>query len=179
MSIRRSLGALLVLAAPLGAAAQGHEHGAATLDIALDGNTLLISMESPLDSLVGFEHAPRNDRQRAALARMEASLRDAGRLFKPTAEAGCTPREAKVEQPFAGKTAGEAAPAHGEEKKEAAKHDADHHAETRVTWTFVCDRPQALRAVEVLLFDAFPRMQRIKAQAATPRGQSGAMLTRK
>ena len=31
--------------------------------------------------------------------------------------------------------------------------------------------------MEVLLFDAFPSMKRLKAQMATPRGQSSATLT--
>jgi len=46
-----------------------HEHGSARLDVAVDGDRLHIALQSPLDNLVGFEHAPRNERQRTALAK--------------------------------------------------------------------------------------------------------------
>lgn len=40
--------------------AQGerHQHGASTLEISLEKNTLAIRWESPLNDLIGFEHAP-------------------------------------------------------------------------------------------------------------------------
>ena len=42
------------------AADTAHEHGALKLDVAIDGQLLLISMEAPLDNLLGFERAPRS-----------------------------------------------------------------------------------------------------------------------
>lgn len=152
------------LVSPAFAAAPAHEHGAATLDLAVDGKTLSIALESPLDNLVGFEHAPKSEKQKAALARMEKELRAGDRLFKPNAEAACALVEAAVESPFA-------AP--------AGKAAADGHADVEARWTFTCAKPEALRAVEVQLFDAFPGLKRLKAQTATARGQSGATLTPK
>ena len=81
-------------------AQQAHEHGGALLNVALDGKKLVVQLESPLDNLVGFEHAPRNDKQRAALAKMEESLQAGDRWFKPAAAAGCTLRDVKVEHPY-------------------------------------------------------------------------------
>ena len=166
---------LLVLAFPLATAAPVHEHGTATLEIAVDGNVLSINLESPLDNLVGFEHAPRDDKQRAALKKMEDTLRHPERLFKPAAEAGCVVRDVKVESPFA--AGSQPDHAHGGEAKHGGHAEA--HAEAQASWTFQCARPQALRTLEVLLFDAFPGMKQIKAQKATPGGQGGATLTSK
>lgn len=177
-SIRRRAGAILVLLAlPLAAAAQVHEHGTATLEIAVDGGVLSINLESPLENVVGFEHAPRDDKQRAALKKMEETLRRPERLFKPSAEAGCAVRDVKVENPFAAGAKPEGGHAHGEKDKHGGH--AEEHAEAHASWTFQCARPQVLRALEVLLFDAFPGMKQIKAQKATPSGQGVATLTPK
>ena len=81
-------------------AQQAHEHGGALLNVALDGKKLVVQLESPLDNFVGFEHAPRNDKQRAALVKMEESLQAGDRWFKPAAAAGCTLRDVKVEHPY-------------------------------------------------------------------------------
>ena len=50
--------------------AQAHVHGAVQLEVALDGPTLSIALEAPLDSLLGFERAPRT--ARVVLARAAA-----------------------------------------------------------------------------------------------------------
>ena len=44
-----------------------HEHGSASMNVALDQNSLLIELESPWDNLVGFEHAPSTDEQHALI----------------------------------------------------------------------------------------------------------------
>ncbi len=156
--------AWLVALLPAAAAAQhAHEHGVATLTVALDGRKLVVELKSPLDNLVGFEHAPRNDKQRAALAKMEESLKAIERLFRPAAGAGCALRDVKVDHPH------RAPAAPGTRQPE--------HTEARATYDLECAKPEALDRLDVLVFDAFPRVKRVKAQAATPRGQRGATLT--
>jgi len=61
-----------------------HVHGAARLQVAVDGNTLNLQLETPLASLVGFEHAPRTNQQKQALQAMAERLRQAGEIFTPT-----------------------------------------------------------------------------------------------
>ncbi|MDX1377147.1 MAG: DUF2796 domain-containing protein [Burkholderiales bacterium] len=157
--------ALAMLSTPSALRADdAYAHGLARLDIAVDGERLIIEMESPLESLVGFEHAPRDARERAAIAQMEATLRDAARLLQPTPQAGCRPRQVDIEHPFRK----DAQPAQGR--------DAE-HSEAHARWSFICDRPQALRSLEVRLFDAFRGLERIRVQTATPRGQGRATLT--
>jgi hypothetical protein len=39
-----------------------HVHGAGSLEIAIDGAAVQINLYSPLDNLLGFEHAPENER---------------------------------------------------------------------------------------------------------------------
>ena len=58
-----------------------HEHGAAQLDVVVDGSQLLIDLESPWNNLVGFEHRPSTDEQHEAVDAAMASLEDPQALF--------------------------------------------------------------------------------------------------
>jgi hypothetical protein len=176
---------LLVLASLLptvASAEQAHEHGVATLDVVVDGRSLTLQFESPLDNLVGFEHAPRNDKQRAALKKMEERLQAADRLFKPTAAAGCTLRRVKVDHPFrapagAGPTPPPSGKSGGRDTQDQATKAEEDHTEVGAKYELDCAKPEALDRVEVLIFEAFPNVKRLKAQAVSPRGQRGVTLS--
>lgn len=173
MHARIRIDVLLLALAAAGAAAGAayaaapHEHGSARLNVALEGARLEISLEAPLHDLVGFEHAPRDARQRDALAAMERALRDGARHFRTAAEAGCQPEAVELAHPFAADATSKGGQARGG------------HAELRASWRFACSKSEALRTLEVALFDAFPRLHRVRAQTVTPRGQGGATLTPK
>lgn len=145
-------------------AAEAHVHGVATLQIAVDGKTLQLNLESPLHSLLGFEHAPRTEKQKAAVMEMENQLRQAGRLFRPTAAAGCSLKSVKLDSLV---LASDQSPEHG-------VHD---HADLDGEFIFECAHPNELRDIEVKIFDAFPGLKSLKTEAATPRGQRAATLT--
>jgi hypothetical protein len=167
----RQLCLAAALCLPLLAAAQhAHEHGVARLDVALEGGRLVIGLDSPLDNLAGFEHAPRTDRQRAALKSMEEQLRAGERLFALPPAAGCKPVAASVSHPHQG--GGKAAPPGKPDKL-----DGEAHADLQASWEFACANPAALDRVEVKLFEAFRGLKRLQAQSATPKGQGAATLS--
>lgn len=147
-------------------AAEPHVHGIATLQIAVDGKLLQLHLKSPLDSLLGFEHMPRTSQQKSAVKAMEEQLKRAEKLFYPSPKAGCSLKSVSLESPVL---------------KPAKSQDQDAHGHTDLDGDFVfaCTRPQALRELEVQLFDAFPGLRQLKAEAATPRGQKAATLTPK
>lgn len=167
----RALARLLILALALPTLTLAHEershgahtHGLARLDLAVEGGALLIGLESPAANIVGFEHAPANARERAALDAALATLKDGGRLFRLPADAGCRLVEAVVETPLAAK-AGEAA------------HASD-HADIEAEYRFECAEPGRLVQMRLGLFDAFPQTQRLQVQFVGPRGQGAAELT--
>jgi hypothetical protein len=66
-----------------------HVHGQASLEIAVDGETVQLNLYSPLDNLLGFEHAPRTEEERRAVRAMDAKLHQARSLFVFTPSAGC------------------------------------------------------------------------------------------
>ena len=54
----------------------------------------------------------------------------------------------------------------------------DEHADIEVSIEFSCLHPDQLTSVEVGLFDAFKRIQRIEVQVAGAKGQSKQTLNR-
>ena len=149
-----------------------HEHGAAELTVALDGRELVIELISPLDNLVGFEHAPANDAQRAALAEAGRLLSDADAMFALPVAAACRFEHADIESPWpmaamapAAGQAGHAHPTRGD------------HEEAVVTYRYTCAQPAALQRIDVRAFARFPRLRENRVEHATARGQGAAVLT--
>ena len=66
-----------------------HEHGAAQLNVALEGQRLELALESPAMNLVGFEHAAVSSSDKAAVARAQQHLQTPLALFGIAAAAGC------------------------------------------------------------------------------------------
>lgn len=179
--MKRFLPALIALLGATAVSAQHahapHEHGIAALRVAIDGDLLQIEFASPLDNLVGFEHAPRTDKQRKALADAENTLNRFERLFVVPKAAGCELTGTELEHPF-GDHAGHDHE-HKHDQKDEHKEEHDDHAELSVTYTLRCAAPGALDTLQVKLFDAFPRTSRIRAERVSPRGQGAATLSAK
>lgn len=157
---RLAIGLLAIGSGPV-LAAGAHVHGLVNVDVAVDGAVLVVQVEAPLDSLVGFEHRPRTATQRQAADAAIARLKDAAGLVRPDAAAKCGPAETRMQadalQPV---PPGAPAPAAGE------------HADLQVTYSFRCAAPEQLKALDLGLFAAFARIQRIDLQVAGPKGQS-------
>lgn len=183
--IARTLAAALTLGLASAASAQhAHEHGVADLRVALEGSTLLIEFESPLANLVGFEHAARSDAEKAAMAKLEKTLRVPQGLVSLPAAAGCTLKEVELELPGADAHAHHD---HGHKHDHGKKHDhghkhdhahkhehGDEHADAYVAWEFACK--SAPEAVEVTVIEAFPAIRVLRAETAGPRGQAASRI---
>lgn len=165
-------------------AQHAHVHGNAELQVALDGQSLTLVLSSPLDNLLGFEHAPRTDKQKAAVQALAERLAKPELLFVPTREARCSPAAGAINAPVlgwngstGGKPAQEGAVAGSRQSAHRHdKRDGDGHAEIMAQFNFRCEQAAALKGVEVRLFDAFRGIRRINAQVAGPSGQKSARL---
>ena len=154
------------LASPVNAGkghGHAHVHGLARMDVALQGGELSVALEMPLESLLGFERAPRNAAERQQVETALARLREPG-LLRPEAAAQCTLRGVELTVPAVLKSAS------------ASSGQAEEHADLQAQWVFDCARPQALATLVVGVFDAFARVQRIEVQMALPSGQRKAVL---
>jgi hypothetical protein len=183
----RTLAAGAVLAfglmAPATATAQhAHVHGVARLELAVDGQRVSLRLESPLENLLGFERAPRTDKEKVAVRSMAERLARPDALFALTAAARCTAASTRIDAPvvgLAGKPGADAQTvAPGKAGPGGAKKGADAgHAELQAQFVFQCEDAARLQGVEVRLFEAFQRLRQLDVQAVTPRGQKSVRLT--
>lgn len=148
-----------------------HEHGAAELDAALEGSALEIELRSPAMNLVGFEHAPSSEADKAKIASVRKQLEQPAPLFGLPPAAGCTLAESELDSPLF----------EGEIHEHEHEHEHDHegqHSEIHAHYRFECATPQALTELDLQgLFNAFPGTEKIQAQLIGPNGQRGAQLS--
>jgi uncharacterized glyoxalase superfamily protein PhnB len=134
-----------------------HEHGAAELNLAWEGNTVTVEFESPAVNIVGFEHQPRNDAQKQSVQDALATLRNADKLFAFTPAAGCRGQATEVET-------------------DLSKPQASEHSEFRANYRYTCEKPEALTSVDILLFKLFPKTHKLRAQVVSATGQTATEL---
>jgi len=166
-----------LIAAPLcvsAALAQGqqqhaHVHGQLKLDIAVDGPTVVIAMESPLDNIVGFERTPRTDAERKTVEDAVATLRAADKLFRIDPAANCKLGPVDLQSSALGL---------GKEAASGTVAPAGAHADLDATFSFNCTNAAAARFIDVALFTAFKGPRQIDAQIATAQGQFQRTLKR-
>ena len=176
---RTSLLACLMMAALPAYPGKAHEHGVVRLDVSIEGPQVTIAMTAALDNWLGFERAPRTDAERKAAAEVLARLRNPSQgapLFALNVQAQCQLAQAEVSapvlEPATKPVAAPAAP-----PPPAAKGGAE-HADLEASYRFQCAQPAQLRTLDLGLFEAYKRIQRIEVQVAGPQGQSKSTLRR-
>ena len=148
-----------------------HVHGGAKLNIAADDQQLFIEFESPWVNLVGFEHEPSTDEQRAAVADAIQHLEKADGLFVFTG-VECVLAESTVESSMEGE-------AHEGEAHEGEAHDeqeGESHSAVVASYVFDCVDMGKLDTLTVGLFEAWPGIDDIDVQLVGPTGQSAVEL---
>lgn len=147
--------------------AHAHAHGRLALDVAVDAQSITVQIESPLDSVVGFERAPRTDAQRKRVADMVARLNAADRLLQVDPRAECTLSKVELESATLGLGA----------TKKPPEEPAGEHADIDITAVFACAKAGEARFIDTKpLFDAFKGIRTIDAQVASAQGQSRRVL---
>lgn len=167
----------LLLSSILTISAQAHEahvHGVGKLDVALDGRTLSLHLDSPLVNLIGFEHAAHSPAERKSAQNMATTLRNAANVFVTSDAAACKVSQVKlvsaaIDPVLLGEAA--TAPAPGSHE------DHDGHADLDADFTFQCAHPERLQTIDVRLFDAFKGFISIDVQLVTAKRQGAARLT--
>lgn len=135
-----------------------HEHGVATLNVAVDASRLMLQFRSPAMNLVGFEHRPRSAEDHAAVSRAMAWLRDPLAQFQPSADASCRVAKSAVTPPD--------------------WEDPSGHSEFAADYQLECQRQTAIQHLDVRLLQHLDPQTKIEAQVAAPEGQHSTELTR-
>lgn len=164
-------------------AGKAHEHGVARLDVGVEAGRVTLSLEVPLEDLVGFERAPRTDAERAAVTTALARLTEVDRLVRIDGAAGCGPGKVVLVAPMWGIDAaavpGAASPASAAPARApSAPAPREAHGDLEATFEFRCSNAPRAGHIEVGLFEAFARLKRIEVQAVTARGQMKVVLRR-
>ena len=171
---------------------EAHEHGAARMNVALEGNDLYIELTSPAANIVGFEHHPSTEKQKASVKKAIETLQAGAALF--ILSAGAEGRLAKsmvhtdIESDFdqefehehtleqGGINKGAEEQKH-QENQEAEEHER--HSDFKAEYHFVCKQPEKLAQIEVTLFRLFPGIEHIEVQLMTASKQTAVELTAK
>jgi len=154
--MRTLLAALLLLAPALRAQEthKAHVHGAASLDLAIEGRTLTAIFESPADAIMGFEHAAKTPaeikKRDEALAKLKARFAEM-LLLPATAQCAWKPGKAEV-------------------------HIHGSHADVEAEFTAECKGPLNRGEIRFAFSKVFPEIHELKVQLIAPGQQTGATI---
>jgi len=180
-----------------------HVHGVVELNIAQDGNDLLLEITAPGSDIVGFEHAPKNQEQTQALQQATSTLKKATSLFQINSDANCELTDSYVNQSLS---------KNGDDHRNHDDHDhnnhddhdhsnhddhdhsnhddhdhsnhddhdsnhANKHGEFTAQYSFSCKNIAQLKEIKLYWFNHFPSTEKIFVQAITDKSQQANQLT--
>jgi len=134
---------------------EAHRHGQGTLDVAIEGDRMVMELGAPGTDIVGFEHEPATEAETAATDEARSLLREPLTLFGIPEAAGCRAESVEVVR-----------------TEEAA------HAEFHGTYTLVCRSIEDLIRMTLRYFEAFPAAEELVVSVVGPRSQSRYFLDR-
>ena len=173
---------------------EAHVHSVAHMNVALEGDNLYIELSSPAANIVGFEHQPRTEEQKAAVKKAIETLEAGQKLFALPTGTGGKLVKAKVHTNIENDSDHEPGQTHAHDhadtgkEAEVEKHqhgehhesdDHERHSEFEAEYHFLCKTPQKLTRVEVKLFRIFPGIEHIEVQLLTDTKQTALELTAK
>ena len=150
-------------------AAPPHVHGVGTLQLVLEENSLSVELRLPAINVVGFEHAPNDAQQKAAVQNAVALLKDSGQVLILPDKAQCKIESAVVTSELLDHEGHDGA--HDDDHAHDSGHDHDDHdgandddhdgrdhahADFDVSYGFDCRHPTALKQITLRLFQQLP-----------------------
>lgn len=169
------LAAGLLAAAPCAFAEEAHRqlgphvHGHGTLEIAVEGNRAEMEFTAPGMDIVGFEHPPGTDEEKAAVATALADLKEPLRLFQFPAAAGCKLGSADVAI---------VPEEHDDGDGTQSGETEGQHDEFRATYRLSCADGTAIDRIDFPFFERFPGSEQIDVTMIDSRGQMAFQVIR-
>ena len=137
-----------------------HEHGAARLAIAAEGNWLEIELDSPAYNVFGFEHPPHTEAEQASVARASGILKEGGALFEFEPAVGCELKHSELTRGEEAHEEDHAADEEDHDHEEGHDHEAsEDHQDVLVRWQFQCQNLKELAKVKIKVFESFDLLQ--------------------
>ncbi len=145
----------LILSSLLAQSQKAHQHGAAQINVAMEGGKGELEFESPADGILGFEHAPKTAAQKKSTADVLAKFKtQANTLFEFPAAAGCTltPKEVEIHR------------------------EGPQHAEVHAHYAVAC-KSAPTGQLTLGVFKAYPRLTSIAVTVLSGSQQSATQAT--
>ena len=160
-----------------------HQHGVATVNVVAEGNSITIQLETPADSIYGFEHEAKKTadvkKRDAAVEQLKSKAQE---MFILESAINCKVVSTDVE-PFVTEreTAGKKAETHSivAQQSQQKKHSHGHHnkkaihAEVHATFKFDCEKPLSGSTLSFALSSYFKALRTLKVQVLSGEKQSG------
>ena len=155
-----------------------HEHGAANVMLAMEGEKLQLNFEVPSESLIGFEHFPKSQDQRWYFNEAIKTLLEPSKLFSIPANAECLLVGVNVSQSLFS-----AEEVHGHDEKDEHGHDesdkSEIHSEFSSKYHWNCEHLDEIDSIATQLMNIFPRIEEIRGRWITKNNQGSIELESK
>ena len=175
-----------------------HEHGSATLDIAIDNNIIEMKFESPAVNIVGFEYTTEDEQQLLLIKQAKNNLSNFDTIFQLAGDASCQTVESSAKWVTEHEEGHddhddleeghddhddheEGHDDHEEGQDDHDDHEAGHddyeevakaeHAEFIAEYRLECNQINNLAAIDVNLFEFFPGIADLDVQVIYSEGQ--------
>lgn len=135
-----------------------HAHGKAALELSVKEGAIRGVFRTPMDNLLGFEHSPKTEAQKATVDRLRQRLGDTSRFFAPNATAQCHPTKANFSSSI------------------FSNQPQNGHSDLEYQFGFDCKNPRELTSIEAVLFGDYPRLHEIRTELVTETGQQAVTL---
>jgi len=158
-----------------------HEHGAAKLMMALEGEKLHVEFEVPSESLIGFEHFPKSQSNRKNFNEAIKILSDPSKLFSIPIKAECLLVGMNVSQSL---FSNEEEHGHDEsEKEDEHGHDesekSEIHSEFKSNYYWNCQHLDEIDSIGTQLMSFFFGIEEIRVNWISNNGQGSLELESK
>jgi hypothetical protein len=165
-----------------------HEHGAANLKIALEGEKLQVEFEVPSESLIGFEHFPKSQSNRENFRNAIKILSIPSKLFSISREGECLLVGMNISQSL---FSNEEEHGHDESEDEHGKDESEDqhghdesekseiHSEFKSNYSWNCQHLDEIDSIGTQLMTVFPKIEEIRVNWISNNGQGSLELETK
>lgn len=165
---------------------EAHVHGHVEFNIAQDGQDLLIEITAPGADVVGFEHAPENDKQQQTLNKVLEQFNQPKAIFQLSSAANCHLEQSDITHTLGVDEHHDHDHDHDHDHHDKDihhDHDEHHHSDQHsahgsfsVQYQYHCDDIAQLQQIDTQWFKLFPNTKSISANLLTDKAQSALEL---
>jgi len=160
---------------------EAHVHGYAQLSLAAENRKLLISITTPANSLVGFEHRAETPEERAKITVLKATLNNAPNIIS-LSKSDCKLTSVNIDLDGLLPLKTDDKHAHHEEEHHEHHDEKDHHEEAEhnevmMDYSYHCDKGATNNSATIHLFKHYPAIKAIQAMWISDSNQGSINLT--